>query len=130
MSVITFEEAKQLLDDYIENLREWYKENKPLTTPTYNELLSKDKWGESYQQDLKYFKELSEIKSKFLGLRTVFMKMKSEAQAVFHKKYDTVLDYIADQTKLVDNKLFTTREQLVYYQTVIRVVMNFGYGDY
>lgn len=127
---ITFDEAKQVLDDYIEELNLWFKENKPLETPTYNQLLSKDVWGTSYQKDLKYFKDISEIKSKLFALKTYFTKMKSEAPAAFYKKHDVVLSYIDDKIKDVDNRLFTVREQLIYYQTVIKVIMNFSFGDY
>lgn len=127
---LSFDESKKILDNFIEETLEWHENNKLNETPTYDSLLDKRVWGTYYQSDINYFRQLTDIKSKFISLKGYFSKLKSEMQVPLQVKADNVLSYIQEQIKLVDAKLYATKEQLEFYKTVVYVIGNFSYGDY
>ena len=127
---VSIEDSKKVLDDYINEVHTWYGANSLNETPTYDSLLDKKVWGTKYQQDINYFRQLSDIKSKFIALKGYFSKLKAEMQVPLQIKADNVIKYIQEQIKLVENKMWGTKEQLEYYKTVVYVIGSFSYGDY
>lgn len=130
MMKLSFEDSRKVLDDYIEEVSAWHDSNKLNQTPTYNALLDKSVWGKYYQEDVSYFRGLADIKSKFIALKGYFSKLKHEMPVAVRIKADGVLDYIQEQIKLIDVKMYAAKEQLEYYKTIVYVVGNFSYGDY
>lgn len=125
---ITYAEAKQVMDSYHNEAKEWLKNNDLTELPEYNKLVDKQTLGKHYRLDQIYFERLTTYKSTYFGLISFFNNLDMTAGREEKRNIENAIVFLNNKVKELDSKIEAGRNRLQFYKTIVYMVGNVVYG--
>lgn len=126
--MITYQDAKDVLDNFNKETGEWVKHNTLTELPDYHELNKKETLGTHYRLDQIYYEHLTKYKSTYFALQSFFTNMQITASREENRNITNILAGIQQKIKEIDTLLDAGKHRLQFYKTVVYMVGNVIYG--
>ena len=128
---ISLENAKETLNNFNLEVAAYTAKNKLSILPEYAKLQTKEVIGSLYRNDQKYFETLSVYKANYYGIKSFFVKQKSEnSDRILMREIESIEKIIDEKIKFLDTLVSTAKQRVKFYETIIYLITNMSYGDY
>lgn len=131
---ISIEKLNEFIDtitNYIKVVNDFVKNNQLEELREFKDLRDKEIIGKDYRDAQNIYEEYSRKKSMLMSSIGFIDAFNLQANAWRKKdQVDKVREIIDNLIKLLDSNMYALRERLRFYQNIIFLIANFGYGDY
>jgi hypothetical protein len=126
-----FNQSKKVIADFNEQVKDYTSKNSLNELPAFDELQKKEVIGDIYREDQVYYETISDFRSKYFGLESFFIKMRSEtSDRVLVREIDEMIKYVSKKEEMLRSLSYTAKDRIKFYQNVIYLVANMTYGDF
>ncbi len=127
----TFEAFQKASDQLNDEVNNYIKDNKLQDLPPFAKLQDKETIGTLYRADQVRNETLSGYRSKYLGLSAFLLKLKADTvNRVLIREIDDAVKYLEKKEEMLKNMSFEAKDRVKFYQNIIYLIANMGYGDY
>lgn len=105
--------------------------NKLSDLPPFSKLQNKEKIGEIYRNDQRFYENVSTFKAKYVGMSAYLNKLKSEtSDRVVMRGIEELMDHISKKIEMLNITLSSAQSRIKFYQTIVYLISNMTYGDF
>lgn len=126
-----FTQAKAVIEKFNKEVKEYTEANSLTELPSFDRLRDKDVLGEIYREDQVYYETISAYRSKYFGLDSFLLKLKSNTNdRVLIREIDEMIKYVGKKEEMLRSMSYTAKDRIKFYQNIIYLVANLSYGDF